>query len=277
MLPDGPGSDGPFFIADLYALDLGAYPNFDALVAAPNVVGVILKATQGVQYAPPWFLNNWERARAAGGDRYGDTWFRGAYHFAMPTTDGGTQADFFLDFVDRAGGWGDGDLPPIWDIEGSAWTSKQQIIDSSSQFAARVFERTGKTPILYTGAAVRDNDITDHMGFRWLWTPHLNMSRADWSLDQYALWQYAGDGKLYNPASAVYGFPLSIPGWGATDMNVVLDQGGIAHDMDNVRSILLGRDRGLSTSEIVLVSLASMIAAAGAFSFDRWLNLGQPA
>lgn len=234
---------GPYFIPDIYALDLGDAPNFGALAAAgPQYVGCILKATQGVQYSPAWFTTNWQRLKAAGGARYGSSWFRGVYHFGMPNTRGDVQADFLLTALQRAGGWDPrGDMPPAWDLEGSSWTSEQQIVDVSSSFAARIQSALGATPVLYTGATVRDKRITNRMGYSKLWTPHLDMSKAGWPLSDYALWQYAGDGKWYNPALApIYKYPTSIPGWGATDMNVVMDRGSAAQTISTVQSILTG-------------------------------------
>jgi hypothetical protein len=269
----GPGSGGPFFMTDLYAGDM-TNPNFLAVASYPNMVGVVLKATQGTQYHPQWFTDNWPRALAAGGPRYGSSWFRGAYHFGVPTVNGATQADYFLDFIDKAGGLSFGDLPPIWDIEGAAWTSRQQIIDISSQFATRVIMRTGRAPILYAGALLRDTPVTSRMGFGKLWTPHLDMTKAGWPLTDYAMWQYAGDGKLYDPASAKYGFPLNIPGYGGEDMSVVLDNGQIARDLGRVRTILTGQTAGagLSSNEILLITLASIAGLAGAIYFNRWLG-----
>lgn len=233
-------SAGPYFVADVYANDLGPLPNFAALAADPNMVGCILKATQGVSYAPAWFTTNWNRVRQAGGERYGSSWFRGCYHFGTPAAGGAAQADYLLAAVARAGGFGDGDMPVAWDLEGAAWTSKQQVIDISSAFAQRIRSQTGKSPMLYTGATARDMGITDHMGFDGIWTPHLDMSKAGWPISDYTLWQYAGDGKLYNPASIVYGYPTTIPGWGATDMSVVMLNGGVASSVGQVKEALFG-------------------------------------
>lgn len=239
---------GPYFLPDIYEPDLGASPNFDALAANPNVVGCILKATQGVSYMPPWFAANWPRAKLAGGDRYGSSWFRGAYHFGTPEAPGDAQADYFLTAIDLAGGWDSGDMATAWDLESSkvAWSSKQQVIDISSAFADRIKSQTGKAPLLYTGAMTRDMGITDHMGFDKMWSPHLDMLRASWPLEQFALWQYCGDGgKGYDLRSSYPGgqglsLPLSIDGWGGTDMNVVMDGGRFAADIGAVRSILTG-------------------------------------
>jgi hypothetical protein len=222
----------PFFVADLYANDLGPTPNFAALAADPRIVGVILKATQGTYYAPGWLMANWPRARAVG--------IRGAYHFGDPNSSGTAQADFFLSAMATAGGLTDGDMPAIWDLEGAVWSSNQQIIDVSSAFAARILQRTGRSPLLYTGATVRDRGITDRMGFDGIWTPHLDMSRAGWRLADYKLWQFAGDGRLYDPTSAVYGFPTQIPGWGGTDMSVVMDGGVFASSRAAAERVLVG-------------------------------------
>lgn len=252
---------GPYFIPDIYEKDLGPSPNFAALAADPRIVGCIIKATQGVQYSPAWFTNNWPRARAAGGSRYGSSWFRGCYHFGMPNTHGATQADFCLAAIERAGGIGSGDMPIAWDLEGDAWGSAQQVVDISSQFAERIRARTGKTPVLYAGATVRDMRITNRMGFSKLWTPHLDMSKAGWPISDYSLWQYAGDGRWYNPALApIYNFPTSIAGWGGTDMNVVMDGGKTAQSIAAVQTALTGG---------ALLPLL-ILGAAAVFSYLYW-------
>ena len=245
-------SSGPYFIPDIYEGDMAA-PNFSAIAVQPSVVGCILKATDGLAYSPAWFTNNWNRVRAAGGARYGDSWFRGCYHFGRPNAHGAAQADFLLGAVQRAGGWGDGDMPPAWDLEGSSWASNsnQQIVDISSQFSARIRDRIGKSPILYAGSLIRDRGITDRMGFDKLWTPQINMQAARWPVSDYALWQYAGDGggprgyDLRANYPGAFAFPLALPGWTrsdgyGTDMNVVMDNGRPASSIGSVRSILTG-------------------------------------
>jgi GH25 family lysozyme M1 (1,4-beta-N-acetylmuramidase) len=258
-------SSGPFFIPDVYSHDLGDAPNFSALAAQPRIVGCIIKATQGVSYAPAWFTNNWPRVRAAGGSRYGTSWFRGCYHYATPDASGTAQADFVVAALERAGGWNDNDIPPAWDFEDGAakiWTgrgiSKQQVIDTSSQFAERIKSRLGCTPILYTGATWRQYGITSSAGFSQMWSSHLDkMAPFGWPNTRYAMWQYAGDGKYYNPATAVRGYPLSVPGWGATDMNVVMSGGVAATSIEQVRRSLTGSG-GLLVPLLVLGGLLAL-------------------
>ena len=78
----------------------------DAVAAAPDFVGGIIKATQGTNYAPQWFDTNWAKLKDAGGDRYCQDWFRGAYHFLNLQEDGTAQADYYLTKIDKAGGFG---------------------------------------------------------------------------------------------------------------------------------------------------------------------------
>jgi GH25 family lysozyme M1 (1,4-beta-N-acetylmuramidase) len=224
-------------IVDLYSGDLGGKPNWPAVVAEPNFVGAIIKATEGTGFAPQWFQQNWPKVREAGGDRYGTTWFRGAYHFLKFNQDGAAQADFYLKTIDQAGGWDTGDIIPIVDVElgndgskdaakrNSNWdASAQQIIDCTGAFARRTREVSGQQVMLYGNGAMRDKGIADRMDCDWLWIPRYTPTlpakmyeRAGWSLDQVALWQYCGDG-----TAALPGYPTEIVGFGRCDISVVL-------------------------------------------------------
>lgn len=278
-----------FFLPDLSSWQ-GNAPNFDAIAAAPDMVGCIIKSSQGLGpgvspdqgHSLTWFKDNWPRVRAAGGARYGTRWFRGLYHYAT-TTSGAAQADYVLQAVDRAGGWGAGDLPPAWDLEGAAWSSAQQIIDVSSTFADRIKQRLGRSPILYTGSIWRKFGVKDRAGFNALWTTHMDLMEAfGWTNASVILHQYVGSGKYWNPAGrpAQLGYPTEVPGLGATvDMNVVMDGGVPATSIDRVRGILLGTagplasadrgsSRGISTPLVIgvgagILALGLMIASAG--------------
>lgn len=250
----------PFFIPDLSAW-VGNSPNFDAIAAAPDMVGCIIKSSQGIgpgvspQYghSRTWFRDNWPRVRAAGGPRYGKSWFRGCYHFASTTSSGTAQADHVLATVERAGGWSFGDLPPAWDLEGAAWTSRQQIVDSSSQFAERITQKLGRAPILYTGSVWRKFNVKERAGFAAMWTPHMDkMAPFGWPNSSILLHQYVGDGKYWNPSSepAKRGYPTSVPGLDAkVDMNVILDGGVPATSIERVRELLTGPGSALVPAE----------------------------
>lgn len=246
----------PFFIADLSAWT-GNAPKFEVIAAAPGMVGCIIKSSQGVgpgvspQYghSRTWFKDNWQRVRAAGGPRYGTSWFRGCYHFATPASSGAAQADYVLSTVEKAGGWGEGDLPPAWDLEGDKWSSRQQILDVSSAFAERIKQQLGRAPILYTGSTWRKFGVRERAGFETLWTTHMDlMAPFGWPNERLVLWQYVGDGKYWSPRSsaAMRGYPTGVPGLDAKiDMNVVLDGGLPATSIERVRAVLLGRNAAL--------------------------------
>ena len=157
---DGSGAVGselepPFLVADQYPLDSGPHPPWTNLVDAPNFVGAILKAWEGLQYNDGgWFTNNWSAVRDAGGDRYGQSWFRGAYLFLRFASDGAAQADAYLRAVDKAGGWDHGDIIPVVDVElGSEKNSNfkasaEQIVDCTSACADRIRSETGRRVML---------------------------------------------------------------------------------------------------------------------------------
>jgi len=220
---------GPILFVDCYWGDHGKIPNFAAVANEPNYYGVVLKATQGTSYGhDDWFLNNWQRVRLSGGDRYGSSWFRGCYHYLVIRRDPVRQADYYLSTVQRAGGWGLGDFLPIVDVEEgqeNEGCSKQEVVDCTSRFAERIRERMGVGAILYAGSYLRALKITEHMGCVGLWTarygPELGDKAANigWSIDDVFAWQYAGD----HPSNLPKGLPWGIPGFGKGDTSVVIN------------------------------------------------------
>jgi GH25 family lysozyme M1 (1,4-beta-N-acetylmuramidase) len=228
-------------IVDVYSGDLGGKPNWQGAAEAANVVGAIIKATEGTAFDTQWFNQNWPRVKEVAAERYGQTWFRGAYHFLKFNCDGTAQANFYLDAIDAAGGFDVGDIIPIVDVElgndgkpdehgrvrprNSNWdASAQQIIDCTTAWAKRVKERSGQEVMLYGNGAMRDKSISDRMGCDWLWIPRYTATlprnmyeRAGWSLDRVAMWQYCGDG-----AAALAGYPQQIENFGKVDISVLL-------------------------------------------------------
>jgi len=227
-------------IVDVYEGDLHGKPDWPVLVRQPEFVGAIIKATEGTGYGPEWFTRNWRALRDVAPDRYGDTWFRGAYHFLKFNIDGVEQADFYLSRINAAGGFDGGDIIPVVDVElgaeggktaagrdvprNSNWdASAQQIIDCTSAWVQRVKDETGQQVMLYGNGAMRDKGITSRMGCDWIWVPRYTSTlpravyeRAGWDLASLALWQYCGDG-----VAALPDYPRSIPGFGAPDISVV--------------------------------------------------------
>jgi len=219
----------PFLVADQYPLDSGPHPPWTNLVDAPNFVGAIIKAWEGLHYNDGgWFTNNWSAVRDAGGDRYGDSWFRGAYLFLRFAADGAAQADAYLRAVDQAGGWDQGDIIPVVDVElGSEknpnfTASAQQIVDCTSACADRIRSETGRRVMLYGRGAMRERSITDHMKCDVVWNPSYTAHMVTnglqaWDLEDIVLWQYCGDNKGF-----VANLPTSVPGFAKLDISVYI-------------------------------------------------------
>ncbi len=224
-------TDPAILFPDLYVHTAGGKPDWSALAADPRFFGAIIKALEGSSYPPgeDWFNAQWPALRAAGGARYGVTWMRGCYHYLMLKSDGAKQAQALLATVEKAGGWGPGDLPPIVDVERGGDTSsnhgasKQQVIDVTSKWAETVKNALGGTVILYGRGAMRDLGITDHMNCDYLWAPQYNYrldpsktEQIGWESPDVKLWQYT-DGKADYTS-----MPTSAPGIGPTDLSQFL-------------------------------------------------------
>jgi len=221
-------------LVDLYSGDLNGRPNLAAYLAAGAPWSlIVLKATEGLSYPEgasdrQWFFTNWPTIGVLAGDRLGQDFFRGAYHYLRVDQNPVDQADFYMQLVSIAGGVGPGDLPAIVDVEGAnnpEGASAQQVIDSVTLFSERIIDVTGKRPILYGGSYLRDRAIVDHMGCQLLWIAaygqtlpsHLYTS-IGWSLDELFAWQYQGTEGPSGPD----GYPRQCPiGDGPVDLSAI--------------------------------------------------------
>lgn len=231
---------GPYLFVDVYPLDLGGNPDWNVLVNTPKFYGAILKATQGSKgyyNDRGWFKKNWPLLKDIAPNRYGLTWFRGAYLFLNLWEDGTAQADNYLDVITDAGGWDTGDMFPFTDVElgndGSNGrprnrnqdASTQQIIDCTTACANRLREATGRNVILYGRGAMRDRGITSKMGCDAVWNPSYTATMVKngleaWTLDDIVLWQYCGDGVAGIDEEKL---PRIIPGFGSPDISVYIE------------------------------------------------------
>ncbi len=233
----------PYLFVDLYSGDdgrlVGKHPDWQVLANTPHYCGAILKAWDGLRFNDGgWFQRHWPAVRAAGADRYGETWFRGAYLFLEFAQSGADQADAYLQTVEAAGGWDSGDILPIIDAEQGGEgrpamngkpavpahpnrrATKQQVIDCVTACANRLRERIGRRVILYGRGAMRDLGINDRMGCDLVWNPAYTQTMVRhgleaWNLEDVVLWQYCGDG-----TAAVANLPRLVPGFGVCDLSV---------------------------------------------------------
>jgi GH25 family lysozyme M1 (1,4-beta-N-acetylmuramidase) len=121
---------------------------------------VFAKATQDNDFIDPMFPTNMAAARAAG-------LVAGAYHFFDYTLDGTEQADHFIDHVEAGNGL-DGALPPVVDVE--CWAPIGSSIHAVStarlrDFVERVYERTGRMPLVYTSVFMWREVVGNAEGF----------------------------------------------------------------------------------------------------------------
>jgi len=255
-------------LVDVYPQDVGGKPDWTALVAAGAPWhGAILKVSEGLggnavwQVAlEAWFRAQWPMIRQIAGPRYGVDFFRGGYHFLRVGLDGAEQADHYLRRIEAAGGWGDGDLWPIVDVEegsGNHAHSRQETVDTTSLFAETVRARTGREVVLYGGSWIADLGIRERMGCSWLWRPRYTAALPPdcyedigWTRDRVLAWQYVGDGD-----GKLAGYPLTSP-IGKVDISAVLVAGGGTHALEWLRSNL--RPQARRTLRDLLVVVPSM-------------------
>lgn len=253
-----PNRFGTFIAPDVYprdlddprtpGLDLPPFRVLPGLVAMDKeVVGCYVKASEGLGWGAAnedWFRRSWRELRAVGGDRYGVDWFRGCYHFLRFQQDGARQADYFLDLVESAGGWGPGDLVPWVDVEEGgqgSWAGGERlesIVDQPKRrrlvrevtacvtsFVARVKERVPGIRVgVYGRGLYRDLGMVQcrfgaDVACNPAYTEHMPpMDAYGWPLDDVVEWQLCGDGEVH-----ARGFPSLLPGWGRTDYSVFVN------------------------------------------------------
>lgn len=232
----------PMLVVDLYRGDCDGRPRWSDVAADWRYCGAILKATEGVSYDGSWFIHNWPLVKQAAGARYGQTFFRGAYHYLLFGEDAAKQADFYLNLIEKdAGGWDAGDFIPIVDVERGSehgpnyGSSAQQIVDTTSAFVARVAAATGQAVMLYGRGAMRDRGISSRMGAAHLWNPGYTKvmpatSKIGWPTELVSLWQFS-DG-----TSNATSYPATAPALGPVDHSVFL-----AGDYPDLRATILRR------------------------------------
>lgn len=223
----------PLFF-DTYGGDYNM-PEFKKIASDHNFYGIIVKATEGLHYSPSWFTKHWDEIKKAAPERYGFSWFRGAYCYLKFNLSGKEQADYYLNFIEKAGGWDVGDIWPIADCErghegGVNWLAKrQQVIDVTSAWSERVKQVLGRQVMLYGNGIMRDLQIQSRMGCEWLWIPRYTAelpaeiyTRSGWTKDRLFAWQYSGDSE-----SKLKGYPASGPLGKHGDLSVLIMEGGI--------------------------------------------------
>lgn len=107
-----------------------------AAARAGGIVALIHKATEGKDFRDKGFVSAMDAAKVAG-------LCRGAYHFGSNSTDGATQADFFLGVV------GDRAELLVLDFETNPGSAGTMTLANALAFVGRIHARTGRWPVFY--------------------------------------------------------------------------------------------------------------------------------
>jgi lysozyme len=173
-------------------VDVSHYDGTIDWAAAHNagVAFAFMKATESTSFVDPQFAANWKAAGSNGV-------IRGAYHFFRPAVDATAQADYF---VQNAGIPGDGDLPLTIDLEVTDSVAASTVASGALTFLARVQQKTGRTPIVYTSASFLSS-IGSPAGFNayTLWVANWQVScpkipNPPWS--DWTFWQDSSTGTI---------------------------------------------------------------------------------
>lgn len=146
-----------------------------------SVAGVIHKATQGLTYVDPNYVQRTQSAKAGG-------LLCGAFHFGTGD-DGIAQADHFLNVVKP-----DSKTLVALDLEANP-DGSSMLLPQAEVFTLRIKEKLGRLPVLYTGAwYTKEIMPTDYAGILTqcdLWIASYELEPilpVQWKT--YRLWQY---------------------------------------------------------------------------------------
>ncbi|NEJ17648.1 glycoside hydrolase [Rhizobium leguminosarum] len=176
-------------VDSIFGIDISHYTDSTLDLSSlrrQRVEFVYAKATQGTKYGDKKFPEYWSvLADQPANIRV----LRGAYHFLSASDDGHAQADSFLKYVEKAGGFQPNDLPPCvdleWDVtkvgQSDRWLaySPDEIIDITLAWLQRVEAATGKIPMIYTNRAWWRSAIKSEAKFSRL--EHYKIWIADYS------------------------------------------------------------------------------------------------
>ncbi|HEY0005061.1 MAG TPA: glycoside hydrolase family 25 protein [Pyrinomonadaceae bacterium] len=168
-------------------IDLSHFNNvtdFNA-IKADGIVGIIHKATEGLDYTDPLYLSRRSQALAAG------LWW-GAYHFGT-ADDGAAQAEHFLSVVNPQST----DLL-VLDFEQNT-AGPSMTLAGAEQFVTQVQAATTRWPGFYSGSYIKQllgENQNPTLANCWFWlseygpTAHVPANWQTWTL-----WQYT-DGEI---------------------------------------------------------------------------------
>lgn len=162
-------------------------------VSQSGVVYAFVRASDGVTGIDAQFDANWKGAKANG-------IIRGVYQYFEPASDATEQAKVLVDMVNAAGGFEQGDLPAVIDVETMGGQSASVVMAKVHTWIDYVQAATQRRPIVYTGSYFwDDNGLDDTVSSYPLWTAHYTsnpcpLTSSAWT--KWTFWQYTDSGSV---------------------------------------------------------------------------------
>jgi GH25 family lysozyme M1 (1,4-beta-N-acetylmuramidase) len=153
-----------------------------------------MKATDGTSYTDPLFSRNWSEAKSHG-------IFRGAYHFAEPSSSSGSAAAQARHFVSTVGSLTHaGDLPPVLDLEATGGLGRTALTSWVSTWLSTVERLTGRNPMIYVSPSFWEYYLGNSTAFHHypLWVAHYGVSqpRVPGGWPTWSFWQRTSQGHV---------------------------------------------------------------------------------
>jgi GH25 family lysozyme M1 (1,4-beta-N-acetylmuramidase) len=168
-------------------------------VKAGGVQFAFMKATESTTYTDTRLAANWAGAKSAG-------LYRGAYHFARPST--GSAAAQARYFVSKVGSFTEpGVLPPVLDLEASGGLSPSALRSWTQTWLDTVEQLTGRVPVIYVSPSFWEYYLANSTAFtRYpLWIAHYGVSspRVPGGWSRWTFWQRTSTGSVAGIAGNV--------------------------------------------------------------------------
>ena len=153
-----------------------------------------MKATDGTSYTDPQFATNWAAARSHG-------IYRGAYHFAEPSSSSGSAAAQARHFVSTVGSLTHaGDLPPVLDLETTGGLGSTALRSWVSTWLSTVEQLTGRNPMIYVSPYFWIDNLGNSTAFHHypLWVAHYGVSspKVPGGWPTWSFWQRTSSGHV---------------------------------------------------------------------------------
>lgn len=154
-----------------------------------------LRVSDGTAVRDPMFASHWAETRRVG-------IVRGAYQYFRPDQSPIAQADLLIAAMRNRQ---PGDLPPALDIETDAGLAPAVVAERAAIWIARVRERLGVEPIVYTGGDLWRSGGAERLATQPLWIAHYTQAcptlPSPWT--QWTFWQHTDRGAVPGIEGAV--------------------------------------------------------------------------